>query len=40
MGVHANGWITNIVLTLIAAGTLYLAYQGAIEFLTAAHGRP
>ena len=26
MGVHANGWITNIVLTLIAAGTLYLAY--------------
>ena len=40
MGVHANGWITNIVLTLIVAGTLCLAYQGAIEFLTVAHGRP
>ena len=40
MGVHANGWITNIVLALIAAGALYLAYQGAIEFLSAAQSRP
>ncbi len=40
MGAHANGWITNIVLTLIAAGTLYLAYQGTIEFLSAAGNRP
>ena len=40
MGVHANGWITNIVLTLTAIGTLLLAYQGAIEFLSAAANRP
>ncbi len=36
MGVHANGWLTNVALALIAAGTIYLAYQGALEFLTAA----
>ncbi len=40
MGVHANGWLTNVVLALIAAGTIYLAYQGALEFLTAAHDGP
>ena len=40
MGVHANGWITNVVLTLTAIGTLLLAYQGAIEFLSAATSRP
>ena len=36
MGAHANGWITNTVLGLIAASTLYLAFQGATEFLGAA----
>ena len=33
MGVHANGWFTNIVLVLTTVAAAYLGCQGAIELL-------
>jgi len=33
MGVHANGWFTNVVLALTMAAAVYLGFHGAVDLL-------